>query len=414
MPNFKAMKSKRLILHIGTPKSGSTSIQQSLGKAHDTLKKHNIYYPIIEPSSITPYNHIFTFVPIFVDTIEDIFWLRRRLKPFEDKDLKVQNYRQAWIKEFNAFKQDHFIISAELLVEPYFSEDAVIRIKEFVGPYFDNVTIIAYVRHYDTWIPSRIQEYIKNGKVQKGEFREIVEEFLNCPPYMSYQQNLQKWIHVFGRENFVVRPFDPDVFHEGSLLSDFFHASGLPVADFEIPEIRSNESIGKYAVSFVQHYNNKYPVFVDDSINKERGLSREGLPVNVFRINMDERFKPKLIFSPGQAKRFNEEIDFVNQFFTDGYQFQRVFPSTGKMNLPGVDDIPIEFFVELVNNYNKRIEFLRNQIGALQRRNEAIREQKKVLQGLNKFYQRFMVITGLAFLRAALHKITKYKNYKKN
>ena len=419
------MKSKRLILHIGTPKSGSTSIQQSLGKAHDALKTYNIYYPIIEPSSISPYNHIFTFIPIFVDTIEDIFWFRRRLQPFEDKDLNVQNYRQAWIKEFNTFEQDHFIISAEHLVEPYFNEDAVIRIKEFVGPYFDNVTIIAYVRHYDTWIPSRIQEYIKNGldSVQKEELREIVEEFLNCPPYMSYQQSLQKWIHVFGRENIVVRPFDPDVFHEGSLLSDFFHASGLPVDDIEIPEIRSNESIGKYAVSFVQHYNQKYPVFVDGSLNKERGLSREGLPVNVYKNNMDERFNPKLIYSLGQAKRFNEEIDFVNQFFTDGYQFQHVSPGTGKMNLPGVDDIPIEFFVELANNYNKRYEFFRNRNGALQRQNEAFREQNKTLQDQNTYYQRIMDITGLAlflrvlhrlpFLRAILHKITQYEHHKK-
>jgi len=357
-------KNKNLILHIGTPKTGSTSIQRSLGKARDSLLDHNIYYPIIEPSSNEPYNHIFTFIPIFIESPEKRYWFRRRLKPFEDKSLKVQKYRQAWIKEFKACEQDHFIVSAEHLAVTYFNEEAVIRTKEFVKPFFENVTIIAYVRHYDQWIPSQIQEYVKNGREFFGqaELREIFNKFLNCPPFLSYQQSLKKWINVFGIENIVVRPFDPLAFYKGSLLADFFYASGLPADDIEIPEIRSNESIGKFAVAFLQHYNQMYPVFVGDSLNRDRGLSQQGIPENVFINKVDEKFKPKIIYSPEQAERFNQEIDFVNQLFADGYQFKRVSPGTGEMKLPSAEDIPAEFFVELVNNYNKRIENLQQRM----------------------------------------------------
>jgi len=351
-------KIRRLILHIGTGKTGSTSIQDSLGHARDALLEKNIYYP-----SNKPFNHIFTFVPIFLDDPEKSFVFRRNLLQSEDKRIKVNNFRKTWLKEINACNKDNFIISAEDFTLPFFKVDSVTRLKKFVEEYFREVTIIAYVRHYDQWIPSQMQQAVKNGAVK--DIREIADFFLNCPPLISYRKNLRKWIKVFGRENIVVRPFDPQVFYKGSLLSDFFRACNLPADNISIPEIVSNESIGKYAVAFLQKYNRTYPVLIEGSANPERGLAQTGTPAYLYNDLKDEKFKPILIYSAEQAEKINKEIDFVNRFFTDEYRFPFVSPGTGEMAFPTTDDIPIEFYVELINSYNKRVETLLQKIQAL-------------------------------------------------
>jgi hypothetical protein len=349
-------KTKRLILHIGTPKTGSTSIQESLGNSRNALLEQNIHYP-----GVKPYNHIFNFIPIFLDDPQISFVYKIQMKPNEDKNARVEKYRKTWIKEILSCKKDNFIISAEDFTLPYFNKNAVERLKAFVDQYFHEVTLLVYVRHYDKWISSQVQQAIRNGN-NDLELGELVQKLMKCPPRMSYRKVLKRWIDAFGQENLVVRPFDPQAFHQGSLLADFFHSSNLPVDARDIPEIRSNESIGKNTALFLQRYNQLYPRIVNKAVNPERGLSKGGFHFDLYRTIPDEKFKLDLVYTPEQAKKFNEEIDFVNRFFSDGYQFHRISPGDRQMEIPDANDIPIEFFVELINNYNKKIEYLQNGI----------------------------------------------------
>ena len=354
-------KIKRLILHIGTIKTGSSSIQQSFGKGRDTLLEHNIFYP-----DRKPYNHTFSFKPLFVNDPQKSFLFNVHLNASEDKHAKVENYRKTWVREITSCGKDNFIVSAEGLTVPTFPRKAVKRLKTFVDQYFEKVVVIAYVRHYDQWISSRIQQAIRNSDTTMN-IQELVDHLLECPPSISYKQSLQKWVKVFGRENLVVRPFDPKTFYNGSLLSDFFQAVGLPADEISIPEIRSNESIGKHGVAFLQKYNEAYPLFIDGKINIDRGSANNSTVVDMYRNVVDEKFRLKLMYTPEQVQRFNEEIDYVNQFFTDGYQFHQVSPGRGEIEIPNADDIPVEFFVELINNYNKKIRDLQEQIEAFLR-----------------------------------------------
>jgi hypothetical protein len=370
-------KIKRLILHIGTPKTGSTSIQESLGNSRDALLEHNIHYP-----SNRPYNHIFSFIPFFLDDPDTSFVFTIQLKPDEDKNTKLEGYRETWVKEIESCEKDHFIISAEDFTFPYFTEDAVERLKSFTDQYFEEVTVIAYVRHYDQWIASQIQQDIKNG-VGAG-LGELIQRFITCPPWIAYRNCLGKWIRVFGQENLVVRPFDPQAFYQGSLLADFFHYCNLPVDKDVIHEYRSNESIGKNAAIFLQEYNQVYPRLINNSVNQDRGLAEGGFPFDIYRDIPDERFRLELVYTPEQARKFNEEIDFVNQFFADGYKFHRVFSNNdGEINVLSTDEIPIRFYIELVNSYHKRIGHLRGQIETHRTQNDALRAQNEGLRDKN-------------------------------
>jgi len=412
-------KNKRLILHIGTPKTGSTSIQESLGNAREALLEYDIHYP-----SFKPYNHIFNFIPIFLEDPHTSFVFQIQHKPNEDVQAKIQGYREIWEKEILSCTKGNFIISAEDFTFPYFTEDAVKRLKSFVEQYFEEVTIIAYVRHYDQWISSQIQQDIKNG-VDAG-LSELIQRFITCPPWISYRNCLGKWTRVFGQENLVVRPFDPLVFHQGSLLADFFHACNLPVDNDAISELRSNESIGENAAIFLQEYNQVYPRLINNEINPDRGLAEGGFPFDIYRNIPDERFKLALVYTREQAQKFNEEIDYVNQFFKDGYQFHRISPGRGEIKIPSADDIPVNFYIELVNSYHKRIGHLRGRIeafreqnGVLQEQNKAIQEQNKAIQeqnisfqqqidGLqeqNRYYQGLVDTLGISLILRILEKL---------
>jgi hypothetical protein len=393
-------KNKRLILHIGTVKTGTSSIQESMGSARDTLLKHNIYYP-----SIQPYNHIFSFPPIFVDDPGKIDWFHRKLLPDENKDTKIQGYSRDWLKEFmTCDRNDDFVISAEHLTAPFFVKDAVERLKEFVEPYFEEVTVIAYVRHYDSWIASEVQQAVKNGFSRGDSVLDMARNMQNCPPLMSYQKSLQKWVSVFGRDAIVVRPFDPRSFYNQSLLADFLHACDLPVDDISIPEIRVNESISNHAVAFLQKYNQTYPVFIDGSINSNRGLARHGIPIHMYNKLAYEKFKLDLVYSTEQAQRFNEEIDYVNQFFEDGYQFHHVSPGEGETRAANVRDIPVEFYVELINNYNQLIESQRRRIEGQKRQNETLMKQKV-------YFQRFFDMLKIPLLLRILNRLPLLKGF---
>jgi hypothetical protein len=385
-------KIKRLILHIGTRKTGSTSIQETLGHSRDTLLEHNIYYPAIKP-----FNHIFSFLPIFMKDPTDALYFKRDLKPSEDGHLKVRGYREAWVKEIESCEQDHFIISAEEFTQPHFAEDAVSRLKSFAEQYFEKTTIIVYVRHYDQLISSQIQQEVMTGYRTVG-IKELVQEYLNCPSKISYKESLRKWINVFGRKNLVVRPFDPQVFHRGSLLADFFYSLGFQADDISIPEVMTNISLGKHAVYFLLKYNQAYPLFVNDSLNPERGMAKKRYPGYLYRNIAGERFNLELTYSPEQARKFNEEIDYVNQFFANGYRFIHVTPENTGIKIEEEDNIPVDFFVDLINNYNKQVE-------TLQDRNLSLREQNALLQEQNEYYQRIASVLRIPLLLRLLEKL---------
>jgi len=142
-----------------------------------------------------------------------------------------------------------------------------------------------------------------------------------------------------------------------------------------------------HAIAFLRKYSQAYPLFIKDSVNLDRRLVRQSIPFQLYRDLSDENFKLELIYSPEYAQRFNKEVDFVNRFFEDGYQFHHVSPGVGNTNVPNADDIPVEFFVKLVYNYNKKIETLERIIQVI--KTLIVLQMLKKLQFLNTILYKF-------------------------
>ena len=275
----------------------------------------------------------------------------------EDKFEKVERHRSEWVGEFKNCKAENFIISAEHLSAGFFDVEAIKKLKQFVGQYFEKINVIVYVRHYDDLIPSTFQQKIRNGRMSES-VEAMLNNILEERMFISYRDRLEGWVSEFGMDAINFRPFDKSVFVNGSLLNDFLATAGFNQTKLKIKEIRSNTSTGMNSILFLQELNKKYPKMKNGEINRERGLFRTAIPSQIFREVPDQKIKLKLNYSVSQADRINSEIDYINQFFEGGYKFQYVEASDQPNDFPSVDDVPLDYYIDLVNQYNFRLQSL--------------------------------------------------------
>ncbi len=349
------MKNKKVIVHIGTRKTGTSSIQKTLGENRSELIRHNIYYPGFEP-----YNHISTFTPIFLeDPKRNISMIKRGVTNEEEADRICNRLRNKWIKEFKKCECDNFIISAESLSLPKFNLNAVKRMRIFLEEYFEEIQIIVYFRSFNALMNSQVQQHIKNG-ITDRTFIKIVDSYINNPKLgIHYSGNIAHWEKVFGLAEIIIRPFDKKSFYNDSLVDDFLFSLGFNPNDIAIHEYKTNEALGKNAIVFLEKYNQRYPGIKNGLLNHERGLGSKYPPIEVYQKCDDEKFTMDIHYTREQAELINREVDYANQFFEDEYKFSHVEAREGDSVYPVAEDIPLEYFIDLINNYNQYIDELK-------------------------------------------------------
>ncbi|MEW9710006.1 hypothetical protein [Paenibacillus sp. SI92] len=348
-------KIEKCILHIGTPKTGTTSIQLSLIENNVELIERGIYYP-----NLTYGSHIEFFNPMFLGN---------------NKELSIENTSRIselvdiWENEFAkciALNCDKMIISSEELV--YMDISSIKEIKTYLLKYFNNICIIAYFRHFQTFIPSLANELCflgldgdfyddKDGNFRSKDGYSPIKIFFykNEHLYTSY---LNSWISVFDRENFLIRPFDIENFYGKSLLLDFLHAIDKNINledEMKLVEKRDNVKSNDFLLPFLNNYSYYFPDKIENKHNPKRFLEW-GYRFGLFKFSDQYKFDIQINYDDEHANILNKEIDFINQFFDNGYKFQKIVSNANEPSVyPTFEDIPYKFHAELFNNSCKLI-----------------------------------------------------------
>lgn len=354
---------KKLVLHIGMAKTGTSSIQESLGRGAASLADQGVYYP-----QWKPYNHSFNFTVLFLENPRKSFHYQQ-LSPISDEDWQAELARleDQWRVFFSAPGPGTWIVSAENLGR--MSEAGLSALKAFVEPYFDEVLVVAYVRDPLRALKSQWEQNVK-------ELREptSAQALLRVTKQRQGYRFFQRWIEAFGRDNFVLRRFEPASFAGGNLLDDFLQAAQIELAaELELPEQEANQSLGAEGAALLLAMNNRYPLYRDGQHNAERGLSRrQHLFYDVMREAGAAPLSLDVKFSALEAERFNQKISYLNSLLPQGEQFDEVTASDEETVLPDASQVPAAYAVELINNLSRLVDQMADRSDHLLRRLKAV------------------------------------------
>jgi hypothetical protein len=272
-----------IVLHIGTFKTGSTSIQHMLCTNKSYLKNLGWLYP--DPDRLESMNH--SKVNLFLNNEND----------GEDAWNKIVNE----VKEFDgpnvviSFEGFFKLPSAKILL---FKEKLLSLNKgEF--------KVVLYLRKQDGLIESghlqRLKQGINMPKRYKGES-------LDYNPTLDYGSCYSAWAKVFGEKSIVLRPFGKKFFQgENTLYKDFFfHAMGLDfnaLSNMKMPQKNPNSSLDAASGSVLFFLCEQNGV----------GLNHHSIVDELLRIQAVETSTAKSLYSQKQHAEFFKLYEKSNE-----------------------------------------------------------------------------------------------------
>ncbi|MFO7534654.1 MAG: hypothetical protein R6X19_03055 [Kiritimatiellia bacterium] len=208
------MTQTKLYLHIGHPKTGTTSIQKYLVEQESRLRKAGYLFPVAGRSNGVHFG-------LFPVTFSH------------------QGQEDGTAAAWTAFRGEVARSRPKAVVvscETAFAENTDWLREAFAG---FAVTILYYIRRQDLWIPSFYDQRTKYAHLP--EFRPLcgmAEAWI--PPYL---QTIRRFVQAFGGEKVRVRPFENNAWLNGDLIQDFLSQIGLDPAAFPPAAPPRNEGL---------------------------------------------------------------------------------------------------------------------------------------------------------------------------
>lgn len=247
------------LLHIGTEKTGSTSVQNFLYANRAALLEQQ---DTLFPSTLGDRtNRALPFMASAPDHIDE-FVRHQGLLDQASRDQAKADYAHAFAQELAQTPAKRCVILSEHLHSRLRTHEDRLRLHEILNRHFSKITIVVYIRRQIDFALSLYSTGIKAGMVAPG-----VAAPTEYP--CDYRQLVQQWGDVFGQENIVLRLFDRAELVAGSTVDDFCHVAGLNPAGLPRPD-SANISLDRLGLELLRRINRDLPRFRDNRPNKLR------------------------------------------------------------------------------------------------------------------------------------------------
>ncbi len=232
-------ESKRCIyLHIGMPKTGSTSLQIFLQENREILKSKGYTYPVIPlhyPAISDMRNGHFL--------VGEAFSREGEADPERTAEWRAEAFR---LLREELEKYPHLILSDEGIWNSIKIREkgALALLRQFCEQNQCEWKVIIYLRRQDSFLESYWKQKIRRRGSTKSW-----EELLRRPPsylVLDYYTHLCEIAKIVGKENLIVHRYGSEYFGgtDGTIFSDFLHAIGLVLTDEYKPlEKQANVSL---------------------------------------------------------------------------------------------------------------------------------------------------------------------------
>ncbi|MEM8830815.1 MAG: hypothetical protein AAGE96_15865 [Cyanobacteria bacterium P01_G01_bin.19] len=253
----------KLFLHIGTEKTGSTTIQEALFVNKECLQKQGFYFV----QSAGKKNN--RKIPAYCmrDDKYDGFFKAQRITTLHQKNIFRKEFFDSFKAEImNLPKHVHtVIISSEHFHSRTTTIEEVENVKSLLGSFFEDIKIICYVREQSATAVSSYSTAIKSGGTPS--LKEILSK---CKPgniYYNYYLMLSNWRNIFGADNLIVRKFDKSILKNNDLIDDFF----CLIDDVLIKSISKDISLKNESLNMIGQFlgrsvNQAIPIYYDTGL----------------------------------------------------------------------------------------------------------------------------------------------------
>ena len=221
---------RRIYLHVGQHKTGTTWIQNVLDHNRARLAERGICYPDLGACHGWPLVFLFARGDD-IDRLGPMIGQRRR---HSNPKRKARN-----LEILNAALDDpkwrKIVISGEQLCD-MLRWNEVRAMGEALQREGTEIRVIFYAREPLGYAASMTQQRLKAGLTLK--------ELRAEPPTPDYRRRLQKYFRFFGRENVEIRVYDRKRLKDGDVLADFMDAIGEPEIALDAPaSLAANSSM---------------------------------------------------------------------------------------------------------------------------------------------------------------------------
>ncbi len=228
----------KVLLHIGSNKTGTSSLQSIFSKSREYLQQKGVLYPY---ASATEPTHATLLTGLFHPE------RRPRVDPIE-KPRSVKQ-RQQFVKELGCAIQRHAPRTLILSSEGFFRRLADGALESFRKELYElgatEIEVVAYLRRPSHKYLSSLQQKIK------------ASHRLLPPAFPNYREVLTPYLEVFGKDRLKVRCFDPKLLVDGDIIADFVK-SYLADSGIELTRLatlgRSNETVSAESMDIVRQH----------------------------------------------------------------------------------------------------------------------------------------------------------------
>ena len=268
------MAQKHLYLHIGTEKTGTTSIQTTLRENVDKLKEKGILYPYFP---LLQKNHSgFTYSFLGDEAIPEL------LKGVGAEDmLSMATINPRFIldilnKQIRESDCDTVIISSEVLHSHITTKEEIAQIKKWAEEHFDHVTVICYLRKQIDMLTSGFSTQIKEGHPSETMLSDLFKGYIehidaggDIPHYANYRSMLDMWSNFFS--DIICHEYSRASLKDGDVVKDFLNIINPTLNENFIKITYSeNKSLDGKVLEFMAILNKFIPTLKEGHLNFDR------------------------------------------------------------------------------------------------------------------------------------------------
>jgi hypothetical protein len=331
----------RIFLHIGTEKTGTTTLQSFLSANRQTLRRQGVLYPAFTGQHGGSQWG-------FVASVTETPWrsdigLRLGIRDA----LSAVRYREQLTAAIDAELREGppchaLVISSEHFHSRCRRPDDLLRLQQLLTRWFGNITVILYLRRQDRVAVSLYSTRLKSGYSNDDVFR--TQRRPRFPTYFDYERLYLHWASVFGEKALRVVVYDRVVGDPLGVLNSFCQLVGIDLSDTSLP-INANQSLSRDGVRLLRALNRRWPVQAPGKLNPVRAyIVSQIAKSHAGRCDLVSRSQAQAFYAPfadGNARLAARLFPDVDQpLFDDDFDhYPRALPAPDDDGIPTADTL---------------------------------------------------------------------------